>query len=314
MSKAQDISDLPALVRRSTESIQVNLGGLCNQACLHCHIDAGPDNRKIMGRGVMDEIIEVLKSRPRKTLDITGGAPELNPDFDYLVNSCRPLVEKIIVRCNLTVLFEPGKDYLPDFYKENRVELTCSLPCYLEENVDRQRGRGVYQKSVKALKLLNGIGYGREKSGLILNLLYNPGGPYLPGNQGELEKAYKRELKNRFGIEFNRLYCLTNMPISRFKRELVRTGAYDSYMALLKENYNPATEENLMCLDQISVGYDGAVYDCDFNQMLGLRLVKEGRPLSVSQISRWEPDYIMVKEHCFGCMAGSGSSCTGSLS
>jgi len=291
------------------------MGDLCNQSCLHCHIDASPSGKKIMSRKVADDILGFLKSHKIQTLDITGGAPELNPNFDYLVTSARRLVDELIVRSNLSVFFEPQKEYLPGFFKGNRVHLVCSLPCYMRENVEKQRGQGVFQKSIDALRILNKLGFSKEE-GLALDLVYNPAGANLPPGQGGLEKEYKRNLRDSYGIEFNRLLTITNVPIKKFKRYLESSNEYDKYYSLLEKSFNPDTLENLMCRSFLSVGYDGMLYDCDFNLALGLSLQdKSGNQLTIDKLNPHDLDgrQISIDQHCLSCTAGSGSSCQGAL-
>ncbi len=292
------------------------MGRYCNQACLHCHVEAGPGRKEMMGREVVDYVLGFLEKSDLAVVDITGGAPELNPNFDYLVESCVHLDRHVMDRCNLTVLFEPGKDSLPNFFRKNRVELVCSLPCYTEENVDQQRGKGTFDLSIRALQRLNGIGYGVSGTGLELNLVYNPLGAYLPPPQEALELDYKRSLKNEFGIVFNRLYCLANMPITRYEQFLKLRGEYDQYIDLIESSFNSDTLEKVMCRDLLSVGWEGSLYDCDFNQMLDLPIRNpHGKPLRIWDISAGalEDKPIILGNHCYGCTAGSGSSCGGSL-
>jgi radical SAM/Cys-rich protein len=296
------------------ETLQVNVGKLCNQTCRHCHVDAGPTRTEIMPHEIAELVVSVLRRYDIKTVDITGGAPELNPNFEYLVTEARALGRHVIDRCNLTVFFVEGKQYLPEFLRDHRVEITASLPCYLEKNVEAQRGKGVYAKSIEALQWLNRLGYGQPGSGLILNLVYNPIGPSLPPPQPQLEADYRKQLGENYGVVFNHLYTLTNMPISRFLLDLTRHGNYERYMELLLEKFNPATMEGLMCRSLVSVGWDGTLYDCDFNQMLDLP-VNHGLPSHIRDfdaflLARRE---IRTGSHCFGCTAGSGSSCMGSL-
>jgi len=260
------------LKRRAVDVMQVNLGRYCNLACIHCHVEAGPTRNEMMSRRNIDAVLRFLASTEVPTLDITGGAPELHPDFDYLVESARKLGRHVMDRCNLTVIFEPGKDYLPEFFKRQNVELVCSLPCYSEENVDKQRGKGTFDLSIRALQIFNQIGYGQPDSDLVLNLVYNPVGPHLPPPQDKLEQDYKRILNDQFGIVFNHLYCLSNMPITRYETHLRLRGEYDRYMELLADNFNAGTLNQVMCRYLISVGWEGSIYDCDFNQMLGLSL------------------------------------------
>jgi radical SAM/Cys-rich protein len=301
------------LTRLSLDTLQVNVGKLCNQACHHCHVDASPIRTEIMTRETVDKLLGFLAQSEVQSVDITGGAPELNPHFRYLVEQIRILGIHVMVRCNLTVLYEPDQEDLPEFYTKHEVELICSLPCYLESNVDEQRGRGVYQKSIDALLLLNETGFGREGSGLQLHLVYNPVGASLPPDQKELEGDYKRELRDRFGIVFNHLYTITNMPIRRFGDFLERRGLYQSYMDTLVENFNVQTLDNLMCRSLVSVDWEGNVYDCDFNQMLDLHM--DGGPTKVWDLQPEQliGDRIRVGNHCFGCTAGAGSSCGGEL-
>jgi radical SAM/Cys-rich protein len=270
----------------------------------------------MMTRKTVEGVLSFLGGTKIPTVDITGGAPELNPNFDYLVESATALGRRVMDRCNLTVIFEPGKEHLPEFFKRHSVEVVCSLPCYSQENVDRQRGKGTFDSSIRALKILNGLGYGRPQSGLALNLVYNPVGPHLPPPQEKLEADYRRELRESFGIEFNRLYCLANMPITRYETHLKLRGEHHKYMELLEQSFNPATLDQVMCRSLISVGWEGTIYDCDFNQMLDLPIRDgSGRPLHISSLSAeqlFEPP-IAVGNHCYGCTAGSGSSCGGAL-
>jgi len=304
------------LRKRKIRTLQVNMGKYCNQACLHCHVEAGPGRKEMMGREVVDAVLGFLEKSDIAVVDITGGAPELNPNFDYLVESCVLLGRHVMDRCNLTVLFEPGKDSLPNFFRQNRVELVCSLPCYTEENVDQQRGKGTFDLSIRALQCLNGLGYGVPGTGLELNLVYNPLGAYLPPLQHDLEREYKKILRKEFGIVFNRLYCLANMPITRYEKLLKLRGEYDHYMDLIESSFNSDTLEKVMCRDLLSVGWEGSVYDCDFNQMLDLPVRNpQGKPLRIWDISAdaLEDEPISTGNHCYGCTAGSGSSCGGSL-
>lgn len=305
------------LRKSKIEIIQVNVGKLCNQTCVHCHVDAGPTRPEIMTRETVETVLDLIRNSSVHTVDVTGGAPELNPHFDFLVKECRKLGRHVIDRCNLTVFFEPGKEYLPDFLAQNGVEIIASLPCYSRENVDKQRGRGVFDKSVQALLGLNRLGYSRADSGLHLNLVYNPVGSYLPPSQEELEADYKERLREDFGIIFDRLYTITNMPISRFATYLKATHQYEAYMELLITAFNPATLKGLMCRNTLSIGWDGKLYDCDFNQMLDMAYESEfeQKALTVQDLSleALEGRPIDVGDHCFGCTAGAGSSCAGSL-
>lgn len=294
--------------------LQVNVGKLCNQTCRHCHVDAGPDRREIMGQDTMQACLDVLVQADIPTLDITGGAPEMNPHFRWLVRAARCLSRHVIDRCNLTILLAPGYDDLPEFLGEQRVEVVASLPCYLQENTDAQRGDGVFEKSIIALRRLNTLGYGHPESGLVLTLVYNPIGPSLPPAQAVLEVAYRRELKNRYGVVFNRLYTITNMPISRFLDDLLQNSRYEQYMQKLIEAYNPATVAGLMCRWTLSVGWDGRLYDCDFNQMLELGL-QPGLPQHIREFDseRLRQRRIVTGQHCYGCTAGAGSGCQGAI-
>jgi len=300
----------PSLRRGRLDTLQVNLGYRCNQSCVHCHVNAGPSRTKAMDGATVDLVLEVLKRRQIPTLDITGGAPELNPQFRRLVRSARRLGVRVMDRCNLTVLEQPGQEDLPQFLAGERIEIVASLPCYLEDNVDRQRGRGVFDSSIRALRALNALGYGG--TGLILNLVYNPQGPSLPPGQVELERDYKRELGERYGIVFNRL--LTNMPIRRFGAILLAQGRFDAYLALLRDTHMDRHLEGVMGRNLISADYHGFVYDCDFNQMLDLPLKRaEGRRVHLSELMDEDivDNSINVAGHGFGCTAGQGSSCGG---
>jgi radical SAM/Cys-rich protein len=304
----------PALRRARLETLQVNLGYKCNQSCVHCHVNAGPTRTEMMSRDTVAEVIAFLGVSEVATLDITGGAPELHPHFRELVLRARELGLHVIDRCNLTILEEPGQEDLADFLASNEVEITASLPCYTPELVDRQRGKGVYDKSVRALKRLNALGYG---SSLALNLVYNPQGPSLPPAQEKLEADYKRILAETHGIVFNRLYTLANMPIQRFGSMLVSKGQFEDYMTLLYRSHRTENLETVMCRTLLSVDWQGYVYDCDFNQMLGLPLKIQGekRPRLAELIGRdLAGNPIAVRDHCYGCTAGQGSSCGGALS
>ncbi|MDQ2999986.1 MAG: arsenosugar biosynthesis radical SAM protein ArsS [Fibrobacterota bacterium] len=304
------LADSGSLTPLSLRIFQVNVGKRCNQACRHCHVDASPARTEAMTREIMDTCLEVLRKTPEFAIvDITGGAPEMNPDFRYLVEQVRGLGRHIIDRCNLTILEEPGYDYLYGFLREHEVEITASLPHFSEAVTDRQRGGGVFKTSIEALRKLNALGYGSE---LPLNLVYNPGGFFLSSSQAQLEHEFKARLRGEFGVEFNSLYCINNMPISRFLESMIRRGKFQEYMDVLASAYNPGTLEGLMCRHQISVGWDGAVYDCDFNQMLEL----PSEP--ISHISEFDRDAflsrtIRIANHCYGCTAGAGSSCGGEI-
>jgi len=304
------------LKRRAIDVLQVNLGRYCNLACIHCHVEAGPARKEMMSRENVDVVLRFLGATGIATLDVTGGAPELHPAFDYLVESARGLGRQVMDRCNLTVFFEPGKDYLPEFFRRHRVELVCSLPCYSSDNVDKQRGKGTFDASIRALQILNGLGYGRPESGLVLNLVYNPVGPHLPPPQEKLEQDYKRTLQDEFGVVFNRLFCLTNMPITRYATHLKLCREYEPYMELLASSFNPATVDHVMCRNSVSVGWDGGIYDCDFNQMLNLPLTgADGEGLTIASLTLDQIAHrpIRCADHCYACTAGSGSSCGGTL-
>ena len=303
----------PAIARSRLETLQVNLGYKCNQSCLHCHVNAGPTRTEMMARETITDVLAFLEVSKVKTLDITGGAPELHPHFRELVKRARDLGVRVIDRCNLTVLLEPGQEDLADFLSRNEVEITASLPCYTEELVDRQRGKGVYEKSIRAIRALNALGYGDR---LALNLVYNPQGPSLPPAQEKLEADYKRILGETFGVRFNRLLTLANMPIQRFGSTLISKGQFNQYMTLLHEAHRDENLGAVMCRTLISVDWQGDVYDCDFNQMLDLPLALQGKKrLKLSQLigRDLEGNPIAVRDHCYGCTAGQGSSCSGAL-
>ena len=309
-------TDFPPLRRARLDTLQVNLGYRCNQSCLHCHVNAGPNRTEEMDGETVDLVLEVLRARDLKTLDLTGGAPELNAHFRRLVGSARALGVTVIDRCNLTILSEPGQQDLAQFLARERVEIVASLPCYSAANVDRQRGDGVFERSIAALQTLNALGYGDEASGLRLSLVYNPQGASLPPPQAALEADYKRELGVHFGIRFNQLFVLANMPIQRFGSTLVSKGGFQSYLQLLKSACQPQNFNTVMCRSLISVGWQGELYDCDFNQMLGLpaRLGGRTRPHLRDLLSQpAEGNAIRVADHCYGCTAGQGSSCGGAL-
>ena len=296
-------------------TLQVNLGKRCNQACHHCHVDAGPQRTEEMSLETVEMVLDVLRRCPIETLDITGGAPEINEHFRYLASEATKHCRQVIDRSNLTIFFEPGHEDLPEFLAGYGIEVTASLPCYQMENVDKQRGVGVFDASIRALKKLNSLGYGQPKTGLVLNLVYNPVGGYLPPAQDDLEQVYKRELAARFGIRFNRLYTITNMPINRFKHDLERSGGLTDYMDLLQSSFNPATIESLMCRHLVSVSWEGYLYDCDFNQMLQMRVNNPGAqgPAHIRGFDHFALGErpIRTASHCFGCTAGAGSSCSG---
>ncbi|WP_339703268.1 arsenosugar biosynthesis radical SAM (seleno)protein ArsS [Algoriphagus aquimarinus] len=297
------------------DTLQINLGKMCNQVCQHCHVDAGPDRKEIMTRDTMQQCLEVIKNHEIKTIDLTGGAPEMNPDFRWFVEAIRSIDSdvNIIVRCNLTIILANPKYHdLPEFFKKHRIEIASSLPYFTATKTDSQRGDGVFDKSIKALKLLNDQGYGIQDSGLILNLVYNPSGAFMPAPQSGLEVEFKKRLADKFGITFNSLFTITNLPISRFLEYLLRSGNYEAYMEKLITSFNPVAASGVMCRNTISVGWDGYLYDCDFNQMLELKVATADS----QHIKDWNEKTllgreIIVKNHCFGCTAGAGSSCGG---
>jgi len=309
-------TNFPPIARRRLETLQVNVGYVCNQTCLHCHVNAGPTRTESMSRETADEVLAYLAASGAQALDLTGGAPELNPNFRHLVLGARMRGVKVMDRCNLTVLLEPGQEDTAAFLAANRVDIVASLPCYTEELVDRQRGAGVYEKSIAAIRRLNALGYGAEESGLTLDFVYNPQGPSLPPAQDKLEGDYKRILGEKFGIVFNRLFTLANMPIQRFGSTLVTRGQFGDYMKLLRGAHSDANLEAVMCRTLVSVDWQGYLYDCDFNQMLGLplRVAGKARVHVRDAVSRdLDGNPIAVRDHCYGCTAGQGSSCGGAL-
>jgi len=306
----------PPIRRGRLDTLQVNVGYRCNQSCVHCHVNAGPSRTEEMSGEVIDVALAFLARRRVTTLDITGGAPELNAHFRRLVRAARDMGVRVMDRCNLTILAVPGQEDLADFLARQQVEIVASMPCYLEDNVDRQRGKGVFEDSIRGLKQLNALGYGHEATGLVLNLVYNPQGPSLPPPQEALEADYKRVLGERYGIAFNRLFTLANMPIQRFGAILIAQGAFDRYLDLLQHAHLDANLDQVMCRNLISVDWRGFVYDCDFNQMLDLPLEHDGRErvhLSDLLGTEIEGQPIRVAGHCYGCTAGQGSSCGGAL-
>ncbi len=311
-----ETTDFPALKRARLETLQVNLGYLCNQSCLHCHVNAGPTRKEVMRRDTVDCVLDYLRAGGAATLDLTGGAPELNPHFKYLVQAARDLGVRVIDRCNLTVLEQPGQEDTAEFLAGLGVDITASLPCYLEENVNQQRGDGVFQASIRVLRKLNALGYGRVGGSLRLNLVYNPQGPALPPPQQALEQEYKTYLSDHYGVSFNSLHSLANMPIQRFGSTLVSKGQFADYMRLLRAAHQDSNLASVMCRSLISIDWQGYVYDCDFNQMLNLPLHVSGQSrVHLSQLKgvNLENRPIVVKEHCYGCTAGQGSSCGGAL-
>jgi len=310
-------SDFPAPVRAEVSTLQVNLGYLCNLSCVHCHVNAGPTRTELMSLENIEEVLALLQRSGIKTLDLTGGAPELNPHFRYLVSEAVKLGVHVIDRCNLTILFEPGQEDLAEFLAHNKVEIVASLPCYLESNVEEQRGKGVYSASIEAILQLNKWGYGFEESALQLNLVYNPIGAVLPPAQEVLEGDYKRELGTRFNIHFNQLFTITNMPIQRFGAVLLAQDQYTEYMQLLRDNFSDENLATVMCRNLLSVSWQGFIYDCDFNQMLQLPMLASDKlPRHISQLGSTDElmgAEIVTGEHCYGCTAGQGSSCGGAL-
>jgi radical SAM/Cys-rich protein len=307
-------TDFPPLRRSLLDTLQVNLGYRCNQTCVHCHVNAGPNRKEMMAAETIELVIRVLRERRIRTIDLTGGAPELHDRFRDLVVAARALGVHVIDRCNLTVLFEPGQEDLAAFLAAQRVEVVASLPCYSATNVDKQRGDGVFEKSIAALRVLNALGYARAASGLTLNLVYNPLGPSLPPDQQVLEARYKQELHEQFGVAFDRLFTLANMPIKRFGSTLLSKGQFAAYMRLLKESFAAANHDSVMCRGLVSVDWRGELYDCDFNQQLGIPL--GGRPLPHLRdllLDDLNDEPIASADHCYGCTAGQGSSCRGAL-
>ena len=315
-------TDFPRIKRAQLETLQVNLGYLCNQQCLHCHVDAGPRRKEIMSAQTIADVLSFLEKKNIKTLDLTGGAPEMNPGFFSLVEQAVGMGVHVIDRCNLTILLEQGYEDTASFLAEHKVEVVASMPCYLKENVDAQRGKGVFDHSVEGLKLLNEMGYGIDET-LQLNLVYNPQGINLPPSQNVLEPAYKKELKQHFDISFNNLYTITNMPIKRFGSTLLSKGLFDEYMQLLKTSYSKENLSGLMCRTTLSVDWLGYVYDCDFNQMLGLPAGLEMADMAADVDGRMHINDLLtadlkggniaIMDHCYGCTAGDGSSCGGAL-
>ncbi len=310
-----DSGNFPTIHRERIETVQVNLGYKCNQSCLHCHVNASPDRKESMSKNTMNQVRAFIKRVGAKTVDLTGGAPELNPHFRDFVRHLRDDNVSIIDRCNLTILSEPDQSDLAQFLADQQITVIASLPCYTEDNVDAQRGDGVFQRSIKGLQMLNELGYGQDESGLALNLVYNPTGPFLPPPQNTLQTEYKEHLWKNYGVIFNSLLTITNMPIKRFGSTLVSRKQFDTYMSLLKKNFDEKNLSSVMCKTLVSVDWEGYLFDCDFNQMLELNIENGNRKINVSDL---ESDAlsgrkISVKDHCFGCAAGQGSSCGGSL-
>lgn len=312
-SKLNNIGLYP-LKPTGIEIFQVNMGKMCNQVCKHCHVDAGPDRKEIMTRETMQLCLDALDKSDIHTVDLTGGAPEMNPDFRWFVEELSKREKHVIVRCNLTIILANGKYLdLPDFFKKHKVEVVSSLPHFSAKRTDAQRGDGVFEKSIKALQMLNEVGYGKADSDLKLNLVYNPSGAFLPGDQSGLESEFKRRLKSNYDIDFNELYAITNLPISRFLDYLVQTEKYEDYMQELVDAFNPTAAAGVMCRNTISISWDGYLYDCDFNQMLDMKM-ENGTPTHINEfdVEALENREISLNQHCYGCTAGAGSSCGGS--
>ena len=310
-------SDFPAIQRAQLETLQLNLGYTCNQSCLHCHVNAGPNRNEQMSLDTIDTILAFIKRHAIKKLDLTGGAPELNPHFRYLIKEARALNVDIIDRCNLTILMEDEQQDLAAFLATHKIEIVASLPCYSKSNVDAQRGKGVFSRSIAGLKKLNALGYGRADTGLVLNLMYNPGGPFLPPSQTQLENDYRLKLRDDFNIEFNHLFSLTNMPIMRFGSSLISKGQFNDYMRLLKSSHADSNLQTVMCRTLLSIDWQGYLYDCDFNQMLNLPAALGNQSkthIADLDYNQLQHSIIRVADHCYGCTAGSGSSCGGALS
>ncbi len=300
---------------KKLEILQINLGYMCNQVCAHCHVDAGPDRKEIMTRETMEECLEVIRTTGAHTLDLTGGAPEMNPDFRWFVSQASEAgIQDFIVRSNLTIIRANKKYYdLPEFFAKHNVHVVSSMPHYTRGKTDRQRGSGVFDKSIEALQELNRVGYGMPGSSLKLDLVYNPSGAFLPGDQASMEQDFKKALKADFGIEFHNLFAITNLPISRFLEYLIASENYEDYMTALVDAFNPEAVHNVMCTNTLSVGWDGQLYDCDFNQMLGLGVNSPIRHISDFHETRLQDRDIVISQHCYGCTAGSGSSCQGTV-
>lgn len=305
-------SDFPAISRNKLEILQVNLGYLCNLRCTHCHVNAGPKRTELMDKATVDQVLAFIDNHKIHTLDLTGGAPEMNPHFRYLVKQARDRGLKVIDRCNLVILLEKGYQDMAGFLAENQVEIVASLPCYLEDNVDKQRGKGTFNASIKALQRLNELGYGLVNTGLELNLVFNPQGATLPPEQQALEQAYKQHLHEHYGIVFNQLFAMSNLPVQRFGSVLLSTGRFDGYLQLLKDNFHAPNLGKVMCKNTLSVDWQGFVYDCDFNQMLQLPL-GGNQKIHLAQVPELVGKTIATMQHCYGCTAGQGSSCGGAI-
>ena len=305
------------VARRALRTLQINVGKRCNQTCRHCHVEAGPRRMEMMTRETAERVealMDLEGAEHLDTVDITGGAPELNPNFRYLAGQAHERGQRVIDRCNLTVLLEPGQEDTPGFLRDHRIEIVASMPCYARENVEKQRGAGVFDQSIQALQLLNRLGYGQAGTGLVLNLVYNPVGAFLPPSQEELGNDYHERLREDFGVEFNQLLTLTNMPIKRFLYDLAHSGEVEEYMTLLVNSFNRPTLDNVMCRDLLSIGWDGQIYDCDFNQMLEIPAADVSRTIwDIESLEGFNGDVVAVADHCYGCTAGAGSSCGGQL-
>ncbi|MGB1216717.1 MAG: arsenosugar biosynthesis radical SAM (seleno)protein ArsS [Saprospiraceae bacterium] len=315
--KVAETTAFQQITPTALEIFQLNIGKLCNQTCAHCHVDAGPDRKEEqMSKETLEKCLEIIAAIPSiTTVDITGGAPEMNQHFRWFVEECSKLGKQVIDRCNLTIIkANPKYHDLPEFFKKHKVQVVSSLPYYSKKRTDNQRGDGVFEDSIEALKMLNAVGYGKEGTGLDLHLVYNPAGAFLPGDQMSLQAEFKRQLMNRHGIEFNNLFAITNLPVSRFLEYLISSGNYEEYMQSLLEAYNPSTVDGLMCRNTISVSWDGYLYDCDFNQMLDLKVAAKGQHLDDFDVEELKNRKIVVNQHCYGCTAGSGSSCGGEIS
>ena len=312
-SKLKDLGHLP-LKPTQVEIFQVNVGKMCNQVCKHCHVDAGPDRKEIMTRETMQQCLDAIRDTSIEIVDLTGGAPEMNPDFRWFVEELHAIGKKVMVRCNLTIIVAHKKyNDLPEFFKKHEVEVVSSLPYFSARRTDAQRGEGVFEQSIRALKILNDVGYGKKDSGLVLDLVYNPTGAFLPGDQGQLEQEFKQKLKEGWDIEFNSLFAITNLPVSRFLEYLVASENYEDYMNELVNAFNPSAALEVMCRNTISVGWDGYLYDCDSNQMLELKVANAPTHVKDFDIEKLNKRPIILNQHCYGCTAGAGSSCGGTV-
>ena len=312
-ARLKELKEFP-LKPTSVEIMQINVGKMCNQVCKHCHVDAGPDRKEIMTKETMQQCLNALKNSDIQVVDLTGGAPEMNPDFRWFVEEIHALGKHVMVRCNLTIIVSNKKyNDLPEFFKKHKVEVVSSLPYFSARRTDAQRGEGVFEQSIRALQMLNDVGYGKEESTLKLNLVYNPTGAFLPGDQEQLQMEFKNKLKDGWGVEFNDLYAITNLPVSRFLEYLVASGNYNDYMQELANAFNPTAALGVMCRNTISVSWDGFLYDCDFNQMLDLKVADAASHISQFNINELNNRSIILNQHCYGCTAGAGSSCGGTV-